>query len=237
MRSKKLMFPNKNKLPEETPEEKAERNARLDEEDARIQKHIDLLKEEERLEKEKAERAKKTHRRLTQAQIKRQVKKQQAMAMRMRNIPIDQISMKLGISQATTYELIREAVSEMPEEAADDLKKLLARTIIQLIGNFEQVANEGGTKEAEVMLKAISQMMKLAGLNVQRRQVEQTNMEVGSISGGIDVADLNLDLETKKKLLQAIRDNEKLKQPVKDKPVTEDENEDADITDEDGDSV
>lgn len=237
MRSKKLMFPNKNKLPEETPEEKAARNARLDEEDARIQKHIDLLKEEERLEKEKAERAKKTHRRLTQAQIKRQVKKQQAMAMRMRNIPIDQISMKLGISQATTYELIREAVSEMPEEAADDLKKLLARTIIQLIGNFEQVANEGGTKEAEVMLKAISQMMKLAGLNVQRRQVEQTNMEVGSISGGIDVADLNLDLETKKKLLQAIRDNEKLKQSVTDKPVTEDENEDADITDEDGDSV
>lgn len=237
MRSKKLMFPNKNKLPEETPEEKAERNARLDEEDARIQKHIDLLKEEERLEKEKAERAKKTHRRLTQTQIKRQVKKQQAMAMRMRNIPIDQISMKLGISQATTYELIREAVSEMPEEAADDLKKLLARTIIQLIGNFEQVANEGGTKEAEVMLKAISQMMKLAGLNVQRRQVEQTNMEVGSISGGIDVADLNLDLETKKKLLQAIRDNEKLKQSITDKPVTEDENEDADITDESGDSV
>lgn len=230
---KKLMFPNKNKPTEEMDKEQ---EARLEQENSKIREHIELLREEARLEKEKQNRQKKKKRRLTESQVKKQMKKKQAMAMRLRNIPIDVIASRLDVSPGYVHSLIREAVAELPEETAEDLRKLLSRTVVQLIGNFEQVANEGGTKEAEVMLKAISQMMRLAGLNVQRRQIEQTNMDVGTISGGIDVADLNLDLETKKKLLQAIRESEKLKS-AKEKPVIEDDQDESDFTDEDTDSI
>lgn len=230
---KKLMFPNKNKPTEETEKEQ---DARLEKENSKLREHIELLQEEAKLEKEKESRQKKKKRRMTEAQVKKQVKKKQAMAMRLRNIPIDVIAERLGVSAGYVHSLIREAVAELPEETAEDLRKLLSRTVVQLIGNFEQVANEGGVKEAEVLLKAISQMMRLAGLNVQRRQIEQTNMEVGNISGGIDVADLNLDLETKKKLLQAIRESEKLKTAVE-KPVIEDAQDETDFTDEEADPL
>ena len=229
----KLMFPNKNRNDGESKEQ----DAQLEQENAKLREHIELLREEERLEKEKEKRAKKKKRRLTEAQVKKELRKKQAMAMRLRNIPIDVIAQRLEVSPGYVHGLIREAVQELPEETAEDMKKILTRTVVHLIGNFEQVANEGGVKEAEVLLKGVSHLMRLSGLNIQRRQVEQTNMEVGSISGGIDVADLNLDLETKKKLLQAIRDSEKLKSAVTEKPVTEDEEEDADFTDEEADTL
>ena len=85
------------------------------------------------------------------------------------------------------------------------------------------------------MLKGITQLMKLSGLNIQHKTIEQTNMNLGEVSPGIDVADLDLDLETKKKILQAIRNNKKLQEQLKDDKLQENENETG-YGDEDGNS-
>ena len=64
-------------------------------------------------------------------------------------------------------------------------------------------------------------------------------MEVGNISPGIDVADLELDLETKKKLLAAIRSNQKLQEKLKSEKLQENQDEQAngDNPDEEADTL
>lgn len=231
---KKLMFPNKHRQDEpEIPVTDEDVEKQQSRETKKIKEHIDLLEKEKRLEEERDRRHHRKARKMNEAQLRKSIRKRQAIAMRMRNIPVDVIAERLGVSPAYAAGLIKEAVAELPEETAEDLKKLLGRTVIQLIGNFEKTALEGGVREAEVMLKGITQLMKLSGLSIQRRQVEQTNMEVGSISNGIDVADLNLDLETKKKILFAMRNNKKLQEKLKDDKLQEKQN---DEPDEDGDT-
>lgn len=231
---KKLMFPNKHRQDEpETPVTDEDVEKQQSRETKKIKEHIDLLEKEKQLEEERDRRHHRKARKMNEAQLRKSIRKRQAIAMRMRNIPVDVIAERLGVSPAYAAGLIKEAVAELPEETAEDLKKLLGRTVIQLIGNFEKTALEGGVREAEVMLKGITQLMKLSGLSIQRQQVEQTNMEVGSISNGIDVADLDLDLETKKKILFAMRNNKKLQEKLKDDRLQEKQN---DEPDEDGDT-
>ena len=231
---KKLMFPNKHRQDEpETPVTDEDGEKQQSRETKKIKEHIDLLEKEKQLEEERDRRHHRKARKMNEAQLRKSIRKRQAIAMRMRNIPVDVIAERLGVSPAYAAGLIKEAVAELPEETAEDLKKLLGRTVIQLIGNFEKTALEGGVREAEVMLKGITQLMKLSGLSIQRQQVEQTNMEVGSISNGIDVADLNLDLETKKKILFAMRNSKKLQEKLKDDKLQEKQN---DEPDEDGDT-
>lgn len=239
---KKLMFPNKHRQDEpETPVTDEDVEKQQSRETKKIKEHIDLLEKEKQLEEERDRRHHRKARKMNEAQLRKSIRKRQAIAMRMRNIPVDVIAERLGVSPAYAAGLIKEAVAELPEETAEDLKKLLGRTVIQLIGNFEKTALEGGVREAEVMLKGITQLMKLSGLSIQRQQVEQTNMEVGSISNGIDVADLDLDLETKKKILFAMRNNKKLQEKLKDDKLQEKQNdepdEDGDTPDADGDLV
>lgn len=231
---KKLMFPNKHRQDEpETPVTDEDVEKQQSRETKKIKEHINLLEKEKQLEEERDRRHHRKARKMNEAQLRKSIRKRQAIAMRMRNIPVDVIAERLGVSPAYAAGLIKEAVAELPEETAEDLKKLLGRTVIQLIGNFEKTALEGGVREAEVMLKGITQLMKLSGLSIQRQQVEQTNMEVGSISNGIDVADLDLDLETKKKILFAMRNNKKLQEKLKDDKLQEKQN---DEPDEDGDT-
>ena len=231
---KKLMFPNKHRQDDqETPVTDEDVEKQQSRETKKIKEHIDLLEKEKQLEEERDRRHHRKARKMNEAQLRKSIRKRQAIAMRMRNIPVDVIAERLGVTPAYAAGLIKEAVAELPEETAEDLKKLLGRTVIQLIGNFEKTALEGGVREAEVMLKGITQLMKLSGLSIQRQQVEQTNMEVGSISNGIDVADLDLDLETKKKILFAMRNNKKLQEKLKDDKLQEKQN---DEPDEDGDT-
>lgn len=226
---KKLMFPNKHRQDKpETPVTDEDVEKQQSRETKKIKEHIDLLEKEKQLEEERDKRIHRKARKMNEAQLRKSIRKRQAIAMRMRNIPVDVIAERLGVSPAYAAGLIKEAVAELPEETAEDLKKLLGRTVIQLIGNFEKTALEGGVREAEVMLKGITQLMKLSGLSIQRQQVEQTNMEVGSISNGIDVADLNLDLETKKKILFAMRNNKKLQEKLKDDKLQEKQNDESD---------
>lgn len=207
----KLRFPNPKKEVEPPPEV-IEKVRKEDEEE--IKKHVQLLKEEKRLEEERLRRL--GHRKATAKNLQVQMRKRQAVAMRLRNIPMDVIAQRLHLSYARVQGMIREAMLELPEENAADLKKVLTRTITQLIGKFQTIAEEGCTKSAMVELKAIEKLMKLAGLTIERRQVEQTNM--GELSPGIDVADLNLDLDTKRKLLESIREaREKKEQLQKEK--------------------
>lgn len=240
--SDKLMFPNRHRKsePKESPVTEEDVQTQQSRETKKIKEHIDLLEKEKALEEERDRRIKRKARKMNEAQLRKAIRKKQAIAMRMRNIPIDIIAERLGVTQSYAANLVREAVAELPEETAEDLKKLLGRTVVRLIGNFEKTALQGGVREAEVMLKGITQLMKLSGLSIQRREVEQTNMEVGNISPGIDVADLDLDLETKKKLLLAIRNSKKITENLKDEKLQENEDEpedDGDNTDEETDSI
>lgn len=232
--TRKLLFPNKNK-PKETPVTEDDMEKQQTREIKKIRERVELLEREAQLEKEREQRIRKKSRKMNEAQIRKQLKKRQAIAMRMRNIPVDVIAERLGVTPGYANDLIREAIAELPEETAEDLKKLLGRTVVQLIGNFEKTALSGGVREAEVMLKGITQLMKLSGLNIQHKAIEQTNMNLGEVSPGIDVADLDLDLETKKKILEAIRNNKKLQEQLKNDKLQEKENE-AGYGDEDGNS-
>ena len=97
--------------------------------------------------------------------------------------------------------------------------------MVKLLGNFERIAMTGGVKEADIVLKSISQIMKLVGLNIQRQEIDQINMDAGK-ADGIDVAELDLDLDTKRKLLEAIRKKaEKDSEKPGNKPSIEEEEE------------
>lgn len=208
-----LLFPNESK--KEVPE-RIDAKEHIEDDIERTKKHVSLLEKEMQLEEMREKRLRKKNRKQSEASIRKNIRKRKAIAMRMRNIPIDVIANRLGISNKYALELVKEAVSELPEETAADLKKLLGRSVIQLIGKFENTALLGDAKHADVMLKAIEKLMKLAGLNIQKREVEQTNtnMDLGNVGSGIDVKDLNLDLETKRKILQAIRENKKLNEQL-----------------------
>lgn len=237
-----LLFPNKHRKsrPKESSVTEEDIQTQQNRETKKIKEHIDLLEKEKALEEERDRRIKRKTRKMNEAQVRKAIRKKQAIAMRMRNIPIDIIADRLGVTQSYAANLIREAVAELPEETAEDLKKLLGRTVIRLIGNFEKTALQGGVREAEVMLKGITQLMRLSGLSIQRREVQQTNMEVGNISPGIDVADLNLDLETKKKLLLAIRDSKKITEDLNNEKSQKNEDEpedDGDDTDEEANAI
>lgn len=235
---KDLMFPNGHRSEDIGEDIKTPEVSLADYNDEKLREHISLLEREEELETKREKRAKLKMRKVTEAGLRKATKKRQAMAMRLRNIPVDIIAKKLGVSPSYAASLIREAVAELPEETAEDLKKLLGRTVVQLIGNFEKLAMEGGVKEADIMLKGITQLMKLSGLNVRHQQIEQTNMEVGNISPGIDVATLNLDLETKKKILAAIRQSQNSQEKIKEETLQEFSDErDGDNTDEETDSI
>lgn len=238
--ARKLMFPNSKKPAPETPVTEEDVQTQQSRETKKIKEHIELLEKEKQLEEERDRRIHRKTRKMNEAQLRKGIRKRQAIAMRMRNIPVDVIAQRLNVSPSYAGQLIKEAVAELPEETAEDLKKLLGRTVIQLIGNFEKAALEGGVREAEVMLKGITQLMRLSGLSIQRQQVEQTNMEVGNIAPGIDVADLDLDLETKKKILSAIRNNKKLQESLKDDKLQEQENDeeaDGDLANPESDPV
>ena len=238
--ARQLMFPNKHKKTEpETPVTDEDVQKQQDRETSKIKERVQLLEREKQLEEDRDKRIRRKARKMNEAQIRKSIRKKQAMAMRMRNIPIDVIAERLGVTESYAASLIKEAVAEMPEETAEDLKKLLGRTVVQLIGRFEKVAMRGGVREADIMLKGISHLMKLSGLNIRHQQIEQTNMEVGNISPGIDVADLELDLETKKKLLAAIRSNQKLQEKLKSEKLQENQDEQAngDNPDEEADTL
>lgn len=223
MARSKLMFPNPKK-PDAEPQkqEKQEVAEDVGKDIGLIEKRVALLEKEKTLMAERDKRLKKRHHRMSEASMRKEMRKRQAIAMRMRNIPVDTIAERLHIDNAYAAKLIREAVSELPEETAGDLKKLLGRTVVQLIGNFERTALEGDVRCADVMLKAIEKLMKLSGLSIQKREIETSN--VGEVSPGIDVADLHLDLDTKRKILSAIRENKKLQelQESKDETTSDD---------------
>lgn len=217
-----LLFPNerKQKMAEQLKTEEQIENDKLRE-------RVELLEKEKELEEQRNQRKEKKKRRITKNVVQREMKKRQALAMRMRNIPTDEIAARLDISPTFANKLIREGIQELPEETNADMKKLLSRTMIKLLGNFEKIALEGGVKEAEVALKSISGLMKLCGLNIQKKEIDQINMNGTPMSGGIDVAELDLDLDTKRKILEAMRKKEKQKQenPVQEENI-EDEQED-----------
>lgn len=197
-----LLFPNesKKKKMEELRQETSGEEINND----KLKERVELLEKEKELEEERTQRVEKKKKKLSKAKVRREIKKRQALAMRMRNMPIDEIAEKLGIGPVLTAKLIREGVAELPEETNSDMKKLLSRTMVKLLGNFERIAMTGGVKEADIVLKSISQLMKLCGLNIQRQEIDQINMDAGK-ADGIDVAELDLDLDTKRKLLEAIR--------------------------------
>ena len=218
-----LLFPNesKKKKIEELRQETSGEEINND----KLKERVELLEKEKELEEERTQRVEKKKKKLSKAKVRREIKKRQALAMRMRNMPIDEIAEKLGIGPVLTAKLIREGVAELPEETNSDMKKLLSRTMVKLLGNFERIAMTGGVKEADIVLKSISQLMKLCGLNIQRQEIDQINMDAGK-ADGIDVAELDLDLDTKRKLLEAIRKKaEKDAKKLDNKPSDEDEEE------------
>ena len=218
-----LLFPNesKKKKMEELRQETSGEEINND----KLKERVELLEKEKELEEERTQRVEKKKKKLSKAKVRREIKKRQALAMRMRNMPIDEIAEKLGIGPVLTAKLIREGVAELPEETNSDMKKLLSRTMVKLLGNFERIAMTGGVKEADIVLKSISQLMKLCGLNIQRQEIDQINMDAGK-ADGIDVAELDLDLDTKRKLLEAIRKKaEKDAKKLDNKPSDGDEEE------------
>lgn len=218
-----LLFPNesKKKKMEELRQETSGEEINND----KLKERVELLEKEKELEEERTQRVEKKKKKLSKAKVRREIKKRQALAMRMRNMPIDEIAEKLGIGPVLTAKLIREGVAELPEETNSDMKKLLSRTMVKLLGNFERIAMTGGVKEADIVLKSISQLMKLCGLNIQRQEIDQINMDAGK-ADGIDVAELDLDLDTKRKLLEAIRKKaEKDARKLDNKPSDGDEEE------------
>lgn len=218
-----LLFPNesKKKKMEELRQETSGEEINND----KLKERVELLEKEKELEEERTQRVEKKKKKLSKAKVRREIKKRQALAMRMRNMPIDEIAEKLGIGPVLTAKLIREGVAELPEETNSDMKKLLSRTMVKLLGNFERIAMTGGVKEADIVLKSISQLMKLCGLNIQRQEIDQINMDAGK-ADGIDVAELDLDLDTKRKLLEAVRKKaEKDAKKLDNKPSDGDEEE------------
>ena len=218
-----LLFPNesKKKKMEELRQETSGEEINND----KLKERVELLEKEKELEEERTQRVEKKKKKLSKAKVRREIKKRQALAMRMRNMPIDEIAEKLGIGPVLTAKVIREGVAELPEETNSDMKKLLSRTMVKLLGNFERIAMTGGVKEADIVLKSISQLMKLCGLNIQRQEIDQINMDAGK-ADGIDVAELDLDLDTKRKLLEAIRKKaEKDAKKLDNKPSDGDEEE------------
>lgn len=216
-----LLFPNESKKKEMEQIKKELTPEEID--NQKLRERVELLREEKELEEAKKQRVEKKKRRLTKGVVKREMKKRQALAMRMRNMPIDEIAAKLEISPYTAAKLIREGIAELPEETNVDMKKLLTRTLVKLLGNFEKIALTGGVKEADIVLKSILQLMKITGLNIQRQEIDQINMDAGK-ADGIDVAELDLDLDTKRKLLEAIRKKVEKENPSP-PPVDEDEEE------------
>lgn len=216
-----LLFPNESKKKEMEQIKKELTPEEID--NQKLRERVELLREEKELEEAKKQRVEKKKRRLTKGVVKREMKKRQALAMRMRNMPIDEIAAKLEISPGTAAKLIREGIAELPEETNVDMKKLLTRTLVKLLGNFEKIALTGGVKEADIVLKSILQLMKITGLNIQRQEIDQINMDAGK-ADGIDVAELDLDLDTKRKLLEAIRKKVEKENPSP-PPVDEDEEE------------
>lgn len=216
-----LLFPNESKKKEMEQIKKELTPEEID--NQKLRERVELLREEKELEEAKKQRVEKKKRRLTKGVVKREMKKRQALAMRMRNMPIDEIAAKLEISPGTAAKLIREGIAELPEETNVDMKKLLTRTLVKLLGNFEKIALTGGVKEADIVLKSILQLMKITGLNIQRQEIDQINMDAGK-ADGIDVAELDLDLDTKRKLLEAIRKKVEKENPSQ-PPVDEDEEE------------
>lgn len=214
-----LLFPNET-LKKEMEQIKQENPEEINNE--KLRERVELLEKEKELEEQKSIRVEKKKKKLSKAKVAREIKKRKALAMRMRNIPIDEIAKRLDIGPVLAAKLIREGVAELPEETNADMKKLLQRTMVKLLGNFERLALEGGTKEADIVLKFISQLTKICGLNIQRQEIDQINMEAGK-ADGIDVAELDLDLETKRKLLKAIR-----KKATKDIKETPQENNEED---------
>lgn len=217
-----LLFPNESKKKEMEQIRKELTPEEID--NQKLRERVKLLREEKELEEAKKVRAEKKKRRLTKGVVKREMKKRQALAMRMRNMPIDEIAAKLEISPYTAAKLIREGIAELPEETNTDMKKLLTRSLVKLLGNFEKIALTGGVKEADIALKSILQLMKITGLNIQKQEIDQINMEAGK-ANGIDVAELDLDLDTKRKLLDAIRKKVEKENPTPTPPPMDEDEE------------
>lgn len=174
-----------------------------------IKERVSLLKQEKKLETERNHRLCHSAK-ATRAALRRQQKIKQALALRLRNFTVDQIAVKLKVTPHCVYKWLQECFAELPQENIDMTKKMLNRNLELLLKRFHDDAlASGDAKMADVALKSIGQIAKITGLNIQRREVETTNL--GDVSPGVELAELNLDLETKKRLLQAIREKRKEK--------------------------
>ena len=128
--SEDLLFPNET-LRKEMEQIKQENPEEI--ENDKLRERVELLEREKELEEQKFVRIEKKKKKLSKAKVTREIKKRQALAMRMRNIPIDEIAERLDIGPVLAAKLIREGVAELPEETNADMKKLLQRTMIKLL--------------------------------------------------------------------------------------------------------
>lgn len=198
------------------------------ENDDEIEENIERLKEEIELTKtaqkelKKLERKKNPKKRKTSAaSIQHERRKKQVIAMRLRNKTYDEISKTLGLSMNTCCSLAKEALNEMPIENSQEISKVLTRTATRIMGKFQTLADSGDTKSALVILKALEKVMKLAGLDVSRKQLEVSDL--GSTVQEVDLGELDLPLETKRQVLEAIR-----KQKEVNELLSQDRQEDGD---------
>lgn len=148
-------------------------------------------------------------------EIKNQKMIRNALRLRMRFKSYEEIGKTLNVTSGTAYNLVKKGLEEMPRENAEELRSCINATYQELISQTKVEALRGDNFKASILIKAMEKLSILEGLNVvTTKKIDVNNFET-TIGNGLSVDELNLPLDVKKQILNAVREAESKKKEIK----------------------